>query len=45
MLLAWTTRALFESRSSTAPWNQVNATSSDATGDGHACEGRWRRPN
>lgn len=31
MLLAWTTRALFQSGSSTAPWNENNATSSDAT--------------
>jgi hypothetical protein len=31
MLLAWTTRALFESGSSTTPWNQEDATSSNAT--------------
>ena len=30
MLIAWTTRALFESGSVTAPWNSPNLTSSDA---------------
>ena len=32
MLLTWTTRALFESGTSSAPWSGTNVTSNDAIG-------------